>query len=145
MSAVAENGISHIVEMRDLRFVADNAALELTGISHHHPVADDDIFAHITPAADVTILSDPGRALQYRPLFDNCAGTHEYGVADERFPHQLPKNSRFKPKLKITGNLFQCVPDKTLVFKQLGMGCVFEADKLSRGKNFFRAECRHDA
>src|SRR5260370_8630098 len=79
----SKNGIANVIEMRRLRFVENNAVLELARISHDYSVSDDDIFAHVPAAADMAILSDPGRPFQYCALLDNRAPPHKNVAADE--------------------------------------------------------------
>ena len=89
MRAVTENRIADIIEMRHLRFVEENAVLELARISHHHAVARDHILADVTTAADVAILADPRRPFQNRALLDDCAFADKNRVADERLPDHV--------------------------------------------------------
>src|SRR5262245_27429074 len=97
--------------MRYLCFIEQDAVLEFAGVAHHDSVTGDDVFADVTPAADVAILSDPGRALQDRALLDDCSTTDKDRVANEWFPHQFAEHHWFQAKLEIAGNLFQSVPD----------------------------------
>ena len=39
MRAIAENRIADVIEMRHLRFIEDDAVLELARVPHHHAVA----------------------------------------------------------------------------------------------------------
>ena len=55
MRAVTENRIADVIEMRHLRFIEEDAVLEFARVPHHHAVADDHIFAHVTTAADLAV------------------------------------------------------------------------------------------
>src|SRR5437879_13652531 len=81
----SKNGIANVIEMRHLRFIENNAVLELARISHDYSVSDDDIFAHVTAAANMAILSDPRRSFQHRALLNNRAAADE-NVADDVGP-----------------------------------------------------------
>ena len=110
--------------------------------SHEFPMTtpspDDDVFAHVTAAADVAVLSDPGRAFQHRALFDNRAAADENGVADERLPDQLAEHRRLEPKLQITRDLFERVPDVFVVLEKLRMRGVLELEKFGGAKHVVR-------
>jgi hypothetical protein len=119
MHAKPENGVANVIEMRHLRFIKQDAVLELARIPHHHAVASDYVFAHVTATADVTVFSDPCRTFQDRALFDNRVRTDKNRVADKRLPHEVPKHGAFKTKLQITGDLFESLPNILLRLKQL--------------------------
>ena len=81
--------------MWNLRFIKDDRIFELARISHHHTIANDDVFTNITTAANVTVLANPGRPLQHGALLDDGSGADEHGVANKRFAHELPEDGRF--------------------------------------------------
>src|SRR5262249_26859332 len=124
----SESGTPHVVERWDLRLVEDDAVLEFAGVAHDHAVADHNVLAHVAAAPDLAIFSYPRRSFDYRPLFDNRATADKNIGADERTPDELAEHRRFQTKLQIAGDLFESVPDKLLVFEQLRMGRVFEAE-----------------
>ena len=47
-------------------------------------------------------------------------------VADERLADQFAQHRWLQPKLQVTRDLFERVPDVILVFEQFRMGRVFE-------------------
>ena len=112
--------------MRHLRFIEQDAVLEFARVPHHHAVADDHVFPHVTAAADVAVLSDPGRPFQDRALFDNRARADENRVADERLADEFTQHRRLQAKLQITRDLLERVPNILLRLKQLWMRRVFE-------------------
>ncbi len=99
MCTVTQNGIAHVIKMRRLCFIEENAIFELARISHHHAIAHHYILAHIAAAADVAILADPGRPFQNRALLDNRPTPDKHIAADERFPDELAEHGRFQAKL----------------------------------------------
>src|SRR5919201_7069732 len=121
MGVVTKNGVAHVIEVRYLHFIQKNAILELARIPHHHAVPDDYVFAHIATAANPAIFTDPGGAFQYSALLDDRSSADEDMVADERLAHQLAQDRGLQTKLQVTGNLFESVPNVTLVFEQLRM------------------------
>src|SRR2546428_5352606 len=116
--------------MRDLRFIENDAVLKFTRVAHDDAVADHNILAHVTSAADLAVLADPGRPFQDRALFDNGSATDENIAADKRAADQLAEYRRFQTKLQIARDLFERIPDIILVFEQLRVGRVFEAEEL---------------
>src|SRR5437773_12331987 len=96
MHAKPQNRVANVIEMRHLRFIKQDAILELARVSHHDSVASDYVLAHVTATADVTVFSNPGRTFQDRALFDNRAGANEDRVADERLPDRIPPHGRFE-------------------------------------------------
>ena len=103
--------------MRHLRFVAHDAILELARVPHYHAVADDDVLAHVTTAADMTSFADPRWPFYDCALFNDGAAANKDGVADKRFSHQLPEHGRLQTKLQITRDLFERVPNEALIFE----------------------------
>ena len=57
---VSENRVPHVIEMRHLRLIEEDAVLKLAGISENGAVPHDDVFPDITATADMTIFADPG-------------------------------------------------------------------------------------
>ncbi len=86
---ITQNRIADVVKMRDLRFIEENAVLELARISHHRAIADHHIFAHIAAAADLTIFADPRRPFQNRALLDNRSAADKHVAADKRFTQSV--------------------------------------------------------
>src|SRR5438477_1820266 len=139
MRAKSQNGIAHIIKVRYLRFIAQDAILKLARVPHHHAVAHDDVFAHVTATADMALLADPGRTFYDGALFDDGVSANEDGIADERFSHQLSQHRRFQTKLEITCDLFERVPNEALILEKLGVGRVLECNELGWRECFFRA------
>ena len=73
MRVMAEDRIADVIKMRHLRFVEQNAILELARVAHHHAIAHDHVLAHVTAAAHLTIFADPCRTFQNRALLDDRA------------------------------------------------------------------------
>src|SRR5438270_11380156 len=135
MRAMPEDRIAHVIEMRHLRFIEQNAVLELARIPHHDPIPDDHILAHVTAAPDMAIVANPRRSFQHRALLDNRSGADEDCVADKRLPDQLAHHRGLQSKLEIARDLPQRVPDIFLRFKQLWVRRVFETEKFRRRKH----------
>src|SRR5439155_18203558 len=112
--------------MWHLHFVEQDAILEFAGVPHHHAISSDHVFAHVATTADPTILSNPGRSLQHRALLNDCSSADKDMITDERLAHQLAQDRWLQAKLQIARNLFERVPDMTLLFEQLRMGRAFE-------------------
>src|SRR3954471_7314897 len=127
-----EDRVPHVVEMRHLGFIEQNAVLEFARISHHDPVPHDDVFAHVTAASDVAILADPRWSLQDRSLFDNRSRTNENRAADERFSDEFPEYGGLESKLQVARDLAERVPDVLLRLKELRVLGVLETDKFGR-------------
>ena len=137
MRPIAENRIADVTEMRHLRFVEEDAVLELAGISHHHAVADDHVFAHVTAAADVAVLSDPGRALSTPRLVRRSCRADENRIADERFADQLAQHRRLETELQITRDLLERVPDVLLRSRITSSEPCVRDSRNSAGANIF--------
>src|SRR5690242_13698696 len=143
MGAKAENGIADIIEMRDLCFVAHDAILELARVPHHHTVADDDVLAHVTTTADMTLFANPSWTFYDGALFNDGATADENSTADERLSHQLTEHGGLQTKLQITRDLFERVPNERLILKQLRVDGVLECYELGRREFLFKARGRH--
>src|SRR5438132_12771202 len=135
MRAITKDRIAHVIEMRRLRLVEENAVFEFARVSHDDAIAHNDVLAHVTTAADLAIFADPGRPFQDRALFDDRSATDEDRITDERFPHELAQYAGLQAELQITGDLFERVPNIILALKQLRMGRTFETKKFSRRKH----------
>jgi hypothetical protein len=122
--------------MWDLRIIEEDAVLELTRIPHHHAVPNDHIFAHVASASDLAILSNPRRPFQDCALLDDRPRANKDRVADERLSHQFAENRRLQPKLQVTRDLLQRVPDIFLGLEKLRMRRVFETEEFRRRKHF---------
>src|SRR5947209_375525 len=133
MRAITKDRIAHVVEMRRLRLVEENAIFEFARVSHDHAIAHNDVFA------------DPGRPFHDRALLDDRSTTDEDRVTDERFPHELAQYARLQTELQITGDLLERVPNVILVLKQLRMGRMFETKKFSRRKHLLWTKRRRVA
>ena len=59
MRAMPQDGIADVIKMRHLRVIKQDAIFELARVPHHHSIPDDHVFAHVTSAPDVAVLSDP--------------------------------------------------------------------------------------
>ncbi len=81
---VAENRVADIVEVRNLGLVEDEAVFKFRGISCHDSVAEDHIFADVTPISNLTVLADPSWTFDHGPLFDDRAFADKYSAAHER-------------------------------------------------------------
>src|SRR5207247_11166134 len=100
--------------MGHLRFIEQNAILELARVAHHDDITGDDVLAHVATAANLAIFSDPRRALQHHALFNDRSSADEHAIADERLARWLAKDRRFQPKLQRTRDLSERVPDVIL-------------------------------
>src|SRR6266576_488989 len=133
---MSQDRVAHVIEMRHLRFIKQDAVFELARVPHHHAVPDDHVFAHVTSAPDVTVLPDPRRPFQHRALLDDRPGSDENRIADKWLPDQLSEHRRFQTKLQIARDLTERVPDIFLRLKQLWMRGVFETEKFRRRKHW---------
>ena len=125
--------------MRNLRFIAQDAILELARVPHHHAVAHDDVFAHVTTAAHMTASPRSKPALYDGALFDDGAAANKDGIADERFSHQLSQHRRFQTKLQIARDLFERIPNEALILEKFSVSGVLERNELGGRECFFRA------
>jgi len=57
-------------------------------------------------------------------------------ITDERFAHQLTQHHGLQTELQVTRNLFERVPDVSLILKQFRMCRVFEVKKIGGRKHF---------
>ena len=90
--------------------------------SHEFPITtpspDDDVFAHVTAAANMTVVADPRRSLQDRALFDRSVPAPIKTVLlMNGLPTSSPEHRRLQAKLQITRDLLERVPDIFLVFE----------------------------
>ena len=140
---MAQDGVTDIIKMRHLRFIEQNTVLEFARVAHYDTITGDDVLAHVATASDMTLFANPSRTFYDRTLFNDGATADEDGAADERFSHQLPEYSRLQTKLQITRDLFERVPNETLIFKQLRVDGVLECYELGRREFLFKAQGRH--
>src|SRR5438094_9058334 len=57
-------------------------------------------------------------------------------ITDERFAHQLTQHHGLQTELQVTRNLFERVPDVSVILKQFRMCRVFEVKKIGARKHF---------
>ena len=84
---IAQDGVAHVIEMRHLCFIEQNAILELARVAHYDAIASDDVLAHVATAANLAVFADPRRALQHRALLNDRSSPNEHAIADERFTY----------------------------------------------------------
>ncbi len=94
VASVTHNGITHVVEVWDLRLIKNDGVLELAGVAQDASGADDHILSDITSTADFAVFPDPRRPLDHGSLLDDCAASDEHSAADERFPDHSAVNGR---------------------------------------------------
>src|ERR1700730_4867672 len=107
MRVMANDRITHVIEVRHLHLIEQDGIFEFAGVSHDYAVADDHVLAHVTAAANVAVLADPRRAFQHCPLFNDSSSADEDMAADKRLAHELPEDCRLETKLQITGDLLE--------------------------------------
>jgi len=91
----------------------------------------------------MTLFANPSWTFYDGALFNDGAAADEDSAADERFSHQLTEHGRLQTKLQITRDLFERVPNETLIFKQLRVDGVLECYELGRREFLFKARGRH--
>jgi hypothetical protein len=112
-----QNGIAHIIKMRDLGIIKNEAIFEFGRIPRHDSIADDDIFADVAAIANLAILTDPSWPLNHGSLLDDGILSNEYGPTDEWFADQTTVETWLETKLEIAGNLREHIPRMLDIFK----------------------------
>jgi len=112
-----QNGITHIIEMRDLGIVKNQAVFEFRGISSYNAITHDDIFPNVATIANLAVLTDPSWPLNHGSLLDDGILSNEYGPTDEGFADQTPMETWLESKLKVAGNLREHIPRMLDIFK----------------------------
>jgi hypothetical protein len=125
---VAENRVTDIVKMRDLGPVEYYAIFKLAGVTKDYAIASDNIFADITTASYLAIVSDPGRTFNGRAVFDDGFVTDIDPVADEGSAKQTSVQRRIEAELEITGDLLQNIPDLGRVIEERSMLCLAQVE-----------------
>ena len=108
---VAEDGITDVVEVRDLCLVEDEAVLELAGVAQDDAVTDHNILTDIGSVADFAILADPCGTFDHGSLLDDRAGSDIDSAADKWLTDQLAVDARLETELQIRRDLRQRLPD----------------------------------
>src|SRR5438067_1167159 len=129
MAFVAENRVADVIEMRHLRFVEEDAILELARVPHYDAIADDDVFADVAAVANFALFPDPGRPFDHRALLDRGPFSDENRAAHERLSDQSSLDARLQTKLQIARDLVQRVPDIRQILEQFPMVAVLEVEK----------------
>ena len=125
---VAENRIADIIEMGDLGAVEYHAIFKLTRIAKDYPVANDHTFADVTATSDLAIIPDPGWSFNGRTVFNNRPVPDIDHFADKGPSEQTSVDSWIEPKLKITGDLLQDIPDLGRVIEECPMLCLAQVE-----------------
>ena len=102
---VAENRVAHIVEVRDLCFVEDEAVFKFRGISSHDSISENHIFPDVTPISNLAVLPDPSRTFDHGPLFDHRAFADKHRAAHERLADEAAMETGFEAELEISRDL----------------------------------------
>src|SRR5436309_1089316 len=111
MGVMANDRITHVIEVRHLHFIEKDGIFEFARVAHDYTVADDHVFAHVTTAATVAVFADRRRAFQHSALFNDRSSANKNMVADKWFAHQLGQDCRLETKLQVTGDLFERTSD----------------------------------
>src|SRR5215469_2498461 len=125
---VAANRVTDVVKMRDLGPVEYYAIFKLAGVTKDCAIANDNIFADITTASYLAIVSDPGRTFNGRTVFDDGFVTDIDPVAYERSAKQTTVHRRIEAELEITGDLLQNIPDLGRVIEEGSMLCLAQVE-----------------
>jgi hypothetical protein len=133
---VAENRVTNIVKMRDLGPVEYYAIFKLAGVTKDYAVANDHVFADITTASYLAIVSDPGRTLNGRAVFDDAFVTDIDPVANEGSAKQTSVHRRIEAELEITGDLLQNIPDLGGVIEERSMLCLAQVEVVRSREHF---------
>jgi len=135
VSLVAEDRVADIIEMRNLGLVEDEAVFKFRGISSHDTIAEDDIFADVTPIPNLTVLADPSRTFDHGSLFDHCPFADKNRTAHERLADEAAMETGFHAELEISRDLRQNIPDMLGVLEKGLMLAVAEIKKFVDGKH----------
>lgn len=136
MRLVAEDGVAHIVVMRHLAAVEDDAVLELTRVSEHAAVADDDVLADVAAGAELAVPPDPGRAFDHHARLQRGALINEHILADERAWRHLRANLALQPEFEVGLDPRQRRPHWRVIREQDAMLRVGEIKVVAGGEHF---------
>src|SRR5918996_966191 len=81
---MAQDGVAHVIKMRHLYFIEQNAVFEFARIAHYDAITGDDVLTHVTTAANLAVFADPRGPLQHRALLNDRSSADEHAIADER-------------------------------------------------------------
>ena len=132
---VAEDRVADIVEVRNLGLVEDEAVFKFRGIPGYNSVAEDHIFADVTPIPNLTVLTDPSRTFDHGSLFDHCPFADKYRAAHERLADEAAMETGLQAELQISRDLRQNIPDMLGVLKKGLVFAVAEIKKFVDGKH----------
>ena len=137
MGFVAENGITHIVEVRNFTVVEEHAVFELAGVPEHAVVTDDDVLSHIAASADLAVLPDPrgpfdvGTRLNDGTFAQKDVLTHDSGGMHGA------EDGRLQMGFKVVANARQSRPYRLPVAEQSSVSGVVEIEVVGCGKHGF--------
>ena len=99
---MAEDGIAHVIKMRHLAVVKEQAVFQLARIADHTAIAHDHIGAHISAVADLAIPPDDSWALNVR------AGLHHGSFSEKHLgpDHCLGRYGGVIGRLQFGGEVF---------------------------------------
>ena len=140
MRFVAEDGITHVVEVRNLRGVEDDAVFEFAGVAEDGIVAHDDIFADVATGADLAAIADPSRAFDHGALFDRGAVADVDGIADKGAADLFAMDGRLEAELEIGGDEREGFPDIGHLLKQGPVVGVLEVEVIGGRESHGRSD-----
>ena len=130
MRLVADDRISDIIEMRNLRFVEDEAVFKLAGVPGHHAVSENDILADVAPIANLAVLADPCRAFHHRALLDDGVLADENRAAHKGLADEAALDAGLHAEFQISPDLRQDIPNIFGILEKSAMLAVAEVKKI---------------
>lgn len=117
MRLVTQDRVTDVVEVWDLRFVKDEAALELAGVPQDDAIPHQNILPDVGAVTDLAILADPGGSLDHGTILNDGASSDIDRSADERLADQLTIDAGLEAELEIGRDLCDCLPDMSDILK----------------------------
>jgi hypothetical protein len=135
MGLVAEDGVAHIIEVRDFAVIEQNAVLELAGIPEYAAIAHDYIFPYVAAAADLAVFANPRRPFNHGSRFHDGALTDKDVIAHRRLGVHLTMQGGMQVSLEVFCDAGEDGPDRRVGGEEGRVSSMLEVQVISGGEH----------
>ncbi len=135
MGFVAEDGIAHIIEVRNFTVVEEHTVFELAGVPQHAVVTHDDVLPHIAPSADLAVLPDPRGPFDVGARLDDGTFAQKDVLTHDSGGMHRAEDGRFEMGFQVVADTRQSRPNRLPIAEQSSVSGVREIEVVGSGKH----------
>jgi hypothetical protein len=107
---VADDGISHVIEVGNIGMIEQQRICQLTSISHNAVVADDHVLAKVGIMPNLTVAADNRRAFDHDAVFDHRPLPNEHLLSNKSIALALIVQLWAEIRSQVGLDFSQCLP-----------------------------------